>query len=101
MERSQGERRHDRRAISIRDDAAAPTALFALRREHAEMFGIHLGDDQRHIRRHPMVLGVAQDDLAGARECRLTSPATLESRAEKATSESTADGSDGTTGLPG
>ena len=62
---------HDRRAVRVRDDAAAPSALRALHVEQREMIGVDLGDDERNVLFHAEVLRVAEHHAARARERRL------------------------------
>ncbi len=60
MDRRERQRRDDRRAVSVRDDRARPAAILPLRLDHAEVIRVDLGDDERHVRIHPIVLRVGQ-----------------------------------------
>ena len=60
MNRRERQRRDDRRAVAVRDDRARPAAVLPLRLEHVEVRRIHLGDDERDVGVHPVVLRVGQ-----------------------------------------
>ena len=63
----QGTQRHGQehgRTIGIRHNEAARTPIAALYRDQAQMVMVQLRDDQRHVRIHAMVFGIAQHDTA-------------------------------------
>ena len=68
MDRRERQRGDDGDAVAVGDDPALPFAPALLRLEDAEVIRVHLGDDERHIGVHPVVLGVAEDEPAGAGE---------------------------------
>jgi hypothetical protein len=61
-----GERRdhRDGRAVRVLQERAVPAALVALDLDEVDVFGVHLGDDERDGGGHPGVRGVRGDDVA-------------------------------------
>jgi hypothetical protein len=57
-----------------RHDPPLPTALPALDRQQAQMIGVDLRHQQGDVRRHPVVAGVGDHDVAGGGEVALDLP---------------------------
>ena len=71
--RRERHRQHDGRTVRVRDDAALPAAGRRLRLEQRQMIGVDLRNEQRHVGFHPVVLRVADDEVARLRRTRLRS----------------------------
>jgi hypothetical protein len=68
VKRGERQRRNDRRAIAVGDDAAVPGPTQSLGTKNPEMARVDLGDDERHIRFHSVVLRVGEHEPPRTRE---------------------------------
>ena len=68
VNRRKGHHQRNRRAIGIGHDRARPAAALTLNLDELEMIGINFGDQQRHVFVHPMVPGIADDEVARSSE---------------------------------
>ena len=67
LDRRDGHRQSDRRAVRIRDDVAVAAAAFFLPLDRAEVIGVDLGDQQRDVGVHAVIARVRDDDAAAIR----------------------------------
>ena len=74
VQRRERNRRDCGRAVGVGDDAARPAAAGTLLLEQTEMIRVHFRDDERDVRLHPEVLGVAEHERACLRKRRFQLP---------------------------
>ena len=67
------QRHHEpgRRAIRVRDNATLPSPLLLLALEHRQVIRVHLGHQERHVRRHAVGAGIGDDEGTALGECLL------------------------------
>ena len=86
------ERSNGRSAIGIRDNRATPSMILPLCIEHADVTGVHLWNQQRHVGEHAVIFALLNTMRPAFAKAISTSPATDESRAEKTTGDTTSSG---------
>ena len=75
----EGQDEADRRTVGVGDDG---TAVIRLGADQVQVIRVDLGNQQRNVVPHPVVLRVRDDEVPGGGEPSSASPATSESRAD-------------------